>query len=86
MAITISNEARTEVISSMQRYFAENMDEPLGNLAADSLLIFILAEIGPLIYNKAVNDVQDNLQSRISELDIEVHEAEFQYWRARKPK
>ena len=36
---------------------------------------------GPLVYNQAVADVQERLQSHISEFDIEVHEDEFQYWR-----
>ena len=33
------------------------------------------------MYNKAVADVQERLQQRILELDIEVHEEAFQYWR-----
>jgi len=28
-----------------------------------------------------VRDVQERLQLRVSELDLEVHEDEFQYWR-----
>ena len=57
------------------------MDEPIGNVAAGGLLGFFLEEIGPSIYNKAVADVQERLQARISELDLEVHEEPFQYWR-----
>jgi hypothetical protein len=40
-----------------------------------------LEELGPLVYNKAVADIQERLQIRISELDIDHHEDEFQYWR-----
>lgn len=40
-----------------------------------------IEEIGPLIYNQAVADVQERLQARVSELDIEVHEETFTYWR-----
>jgi hypothetical protein len=40
-----------------------------------------LEEIGPLVYNQAVADVQERLQARIAELDIESHEDEFTYWR-----
>ena len=32
-------------------------------------------------YNKAVADVQDRLQARVLEVDMEVHEDEFAYWR-----
>ena len=81
MTIEISKEARKEAIASIERYFQENMEERIGNIAAGALLGFILEEIGPLVYNKAVAEVQERLQSRISEIDIEVHEDEFQYWR-----
>jgi uncharacterized protein (DUF2164 family) len=81
MTIELSKEARKEAIASIERYFRENMEEPIGNLAAGALLGFFLEEIGPLIYNRAVSDVQERLQARVSELDIEVHEEEFQYWR-----
>ena len=81
MAIELPKETRQEAIASIERYFRENMEEPIGNVAAGGLLGFILEEIGPLVYNKAVADVQERLQMRISELDIEVHEDEFPYWR-----
>lgn len=80
MTIEISNEARQVLISSIQRYFQENMDEPIGNITAGALLAFALEEIGPIVYNKAVADVQQRLQARVMELDLEVYEDEFQYW------
>lgn len=81
MTIEISKEARTQAVASIERYFLENMEEKIGNIAAGALLGFFLEEIGPLVYNRAVADVQERLQSRIMEIDIEVHEDEFQYWR-----
>jgi uncharacterized protein (DUF2164 family) len=81
MTIELNKEARAQAVASIERYFRENMEEPIGNIAAGGLLGFFLEEIGPVIYNKAVADVQERLQARISELDLEVHEDEFQYWR-----
>ena len=81
MAIEIPKDARQQAIASIERWFSENRDEPIGNVAASGLLGFFLEELGPLVYNKAVADVQERLQMRISELDIEIHEDEFQYWR-----
>jgi len=81
MPIALNKDARKEAISSIERYFRENMEEPIGNVTAGALLGFFLEEIGPTIYNQAVADVQERLQARIMELDIEVHEDEFQYWR-----
>lgn len=81
MTIELKNEVRSEALASIERYFRENMDEPIGSLGADALLAYFLEEIGPLVYNQAVVDVQERLQARIAELDIDVHEGEFQYWR-----
>ena len=81
MTIELTREARAAAIASIERYFRENMEEPIGNVAAGGLLAFFLEDIGPSIYNKAVADVQERLQLRISELDPEAHEDEFLYWR-----
>ena len=81
MGIEISKEARKEAVVSIERYFSENMEEKIGNIAAAALLGFFLEEIGPLVYNQAVAEVQERLQARVAELDIELHEDEFQYWR-----
>lgn len=81
MAIELPKEAHREAVASIERYFEQNMEERIGNIAAAALLNFFVEEIGPSIYNKAVADVQERLQQRILELDLEVHEDEFQYWR-----
>ncbi len=80
MTIKISNETRKQSVTSIERYFSTNMEENIGNLGAELLLDFILAEIGPSIYNKAVADVQERLQARVMDIDSEVYEDEFQYW------
>ena len=67
-------------MASIQRYFEETMEERIGNIAAGGLLGYFLEEIGPLVYNKAVADVQERLQMRVAELDIDIHEDEFEYW------
>ena len=81
MTIELPKESRAEAIASIERYFRENMEERIGNIAAGALLGYFLEELGPLVYNKAVADVQERLQVRIAELDIDHHEEEFQYWR-----
>lgn len=80
MAITLPKDKQQQALASVERYFREHMDEPIGNIAAAQLLNFLIEEIGPSLYNQAVTDVQERMQLRVSELDIEVHEAEFGYW------
>ena len=80
MTIELPKEVRAEAVASIERYFRENMDERIGNIAASGLLAFFLQEVGPSIYNQAVSDVQERLQQRVAEVDIEVHQDEFPYW------
>ena len=80
MSIELSREARAQALTSIERYFNENMEQRIGNIAAGALLTFFLEEIGATVYNKAVAEVQERMQARVLELDIEVHEEEFQYW------
>ena len=81
MSIELSKEDRAQAIASIERYFRENRDEKIGNIAAGGLLGFFLEEIGPCVYNQAVADAQERLQARVAELDFEVHEPAFAYWR-----
>lgn len=79
--IELPKDVRQQAVASIERYFREHMDEPIGNIAAAGLLGFFLEEVGPSIYNQAVADVQERLQARVAEVDLEVHEDEFGYWR-----
>lgn len=83
MPIELDREQRQQALQSLERYFRENMDEPIGNIAAGGLLGFFLEEVGPLVYNRAVADVQERLAQRVAEVDIELHEDAFGYWRRR---
>lgn len=80
MAIELPKAVREQAVASLQRYVETELDERFGNLAAGSLLGFFLKEIGPAVYNQAVSDVQERIQMRVSEIDIEVFEAPFGYW------
>lgn len=79
--IELSKEDRQQAIASIERYFLQHMDEKIGNVTAGALLGFFLQEIGPSLYNRGVADAQERLQMRVAELDFEVHEDEFTYWR-----
>ena len=83
MPITLSALARDEALASLQKYAETNLDQRLGNLAAADLLDYLLEEIGPAIYNQAVADVQERLQARVQEIDVELHHEGFTYWQRR---
>lgn len=76
--------ARREAIASLQKYFKQELEQPLGQLPGGMLLDFFLAEIGPAIYNRAIADAQSQLLARVQDLDIELHEEPFRYWHTRR--
>jgi Uncharacterized conserved protein len=76
----LSKEVRSQAITSIQRYFEENMSEPIGNLPAGQLLDFFVEEIGPAIYNQAISDAQSRLQQQVMDLNGNLYADEFQYW------
>jgi uncharacterized protein (DUF2164 family) len=80
MHIELPKPTRGEAVASLQRYFAENMTEALGELPAGLLLDFFLEEVGPVIYNQAIHDAQARLQLRVADLSGELFEDEFHYW------
>jgi uncharacterized protein (DUF2164 family) len=78
--IEFSKQARADAIASIQRYFKEELPEPIGDLPAGLLLNFFLEEIGPAIYNQAIADAQARLAGRVADLNGELYADEFQYW------
>jgi len=81
MAIKFPKETEKRLIASIKRYFAENMEEEVGDLKASLLLQFCLQEIGPSIYNQAVADAQAWMQDKLTDLDGSCHAPEFGYWK-----
>lgn len=84
MPITLDKADRTTAIASIERYFREHMEEPIGNVTASALLQFFIDEVGPAIYNQAVADVQNQLRERIEALSYEVYEEPFAFWPAQR--
>lgn len=80
MAINLPKDKHRAAIASIVRYFQEKRDETIGHIAASGLLRLFLEDIGSSIYNKAIADVQQRMQMHVSDLDIDFHETEFQYW------
>ena len=79
ITLELSKQQRAAAISSLQRYFEENL-EPIGDLPAGLLLNFFLEEIGPVIYNQAISDAQTRISQRVADLNGELYSDEFQYW------
>ena len=80
MAITLAPEIRKQLLASIKRYAAENLDGEIGDLKAGLLLDYCLQEIGPAVYNQAIADAQSYFTGRVADLEGVCLEDEFGYW------
>lgn len=80
MAICLKQETRQRAIASIRRFFAEHMDDEIGDLKAGLVMDFLLDEVGPCIYNQAIGDAQAYMQEKIVDIDGTCYEPEFGYW------
>ncbi len=83
MTIKLSKEAREQLIASIQRYADEELENEIGHLGAQLLLDFVLVEVGPFVYNQAIQDAQGYFQERTMDLDGSCYEPEMTYWHKR---
>lgn len=80
MAVELSAETRKHAIASLRRYTDDELEVELSDIQLIGLLNFMLKEIGPAVYNKAVIDAQAFLQGRLADLEATCYEPEFVYW------
>ena len=81
MAIKLEKETEKYLVDSIKRFFAEDMDDEIGDLKAKRILDFCTREIGPSIYNQAIADAQAYFQEKASDLGGARYEAEFDFWK-----
>lgn len=80
MSITLSPEIRKQSLGSIRRYFAEHLEQDIGDLKAGLLLDYFLKEIGPSVHNAAIEYAQTFLRDRVADLDGVCSEPEFAFW------
>ena len=76
MAIELDEVRRQGLISGVQGFFLQEFEEDLSTFRAEQLLDFFLEAVGPQVYNQAVQDARVFMQSKLDDLDGEVHEPE----------
>ncbi len=68
------------MVSSIKRLFLEEFEQEIGDLKAMQVLDFCVHEIGPSIYNQAIEDAQAIMQEKVVDLSGVLYEPEASYW------
>lgn len=84
MAIKLADDTQKYLIDSIKRFFAEELDDDIGDLKAMRVLDFCVREIGPSVYNQAIADAQSFFQEKTSDLGGVRYEPEFDFWKKRR--
>ena len=73
MNLKIPKEQKTQIVGVIQQYFRDERSEEIGDLAAEFLIDFMIKQMGPFIYNQAVEDVQAVLNQKMAALEEDVY-------------
>ncbi|MCW0217182.1 MAG: DUF2164 domain-containing protein [Prosthecobacter sp.] len=80
MSTNLSKIQQAEIVSSLQRYAAKELDCELGDVQAGLFLDYILQEIGPFAYNQGVEDAKTFLAAKMEDLSGTCFEEGLTYW------
>ncbi|WP_054958055.1 DUF2164 domain-containing protein [Paenibacillus dakarensis] len=69
-------EQRELLIEQIQEYFEVERGETLGHLAADNMLDFFMAQIGPHVYNQALDDCRQLVTQRMVSIEEDIYALE----------
>lgn len=76
MHIRLSDERRGELTEKLQRFLDDEYEMRLSDFQAERLLDFLVAELGPSVYNQAIQDARSFLEERLVDLEGEFYEPE----------
>jgi len=76
MRIRLTDERKENILSSLVEMFAKEFDEDLSAFRAEEILELFIRELGPSVYNQAIQDARKFMMERLEDLDAIFHEAE----------
>jgi uncharacterized protein (DUF2164 family) len=80
MSVPISKDQKPELIQSIRRFFAENLEVEVSEVQAGFLLEYFFQEIAPLAYNQGVADAQKYLIRLAEDLPGTCFQEPLTYW------
>ena len=70
--LTLTDDRREALAAHLRRLFAAEFDEDLSAFRADAIIDLMLKQLGPSVYNQAVEDVRAHMQGKLDDLSGEV--------------
>lgn len=80
MAIELDQQETAQIVSSLRKYFREELDQDLGEMRAKLLLNYLQQEIAPFAYNQGVKDAEAFFRGKVEDLTATCFEEGLTYW------
>jgi uncharacterized protein (DUF2164 family) len=74
--IEFSREETKAIVGEIQDYFREELDQDIGNIPAEMLMLFFAERIGPYFYNRGLYDAQAMLMGQMDNLTDAIYALE----------
>lgn len=74
--VKMPREQKLQLISRIQQYVDTELSIPIGELAGENLLDFILKELSPYVYNQAVADARQVIEQRMLSIEEDLYALE----------
>jgi uncharacterized protein (DUF2164 family) len=84
MAIAPEPQETEELVHSLKKYFAAEMDHELSELRARLLLDYFFKEMAPLAYNQGVKDAEAFFRNKLEDLPATCFEPALTYWQKKR--
>lgn len=69
----LPKETREELVNRFREYYAEQLGESIGTLVAESLVLFVAEQLGPHIYNQALEDASVMVRGLLERMDEDLY-------------
>jgi len=69
MEIKLSEDKMRLVTENVQSYFRNEHDDSIGELKAEMIIEFFIKELGPKIYNQAIEDANSFIHEKLIDLE-----------------
>ncbi|WP_274650167.1 DUF2164 domain-containing protein [Paenibacillus humicola] len=74
--IKLPKEQKERIVRALIAFYAEERSEELGSVSAEQLVDFMLREIAPYAYNKAIADARQAVLQSAASLEDELYALE----------
>lgn len=76
MNMKLQREQKQALVERVQQYFELERAETIGSIAAEQLLDYMMAELGPYVYNQAIQDARKTVNERMQAIEDELYALE----------